>query len=266
MSPKNRKYDTDMWFDWAKLGRGNSYKNLGIIGDSENLNDQITIPRQGDVYLPSQGSNHKYTATVNPCATDSSNKFWMKMKLRPFRIDTQEKNHEIFQKTSRLKTAFSTNKCGTNDAIKFSVIEDVVYEKIDNNNIKSAMYYWINGDRSLTELAYGPIAEWNTSSVTDMSKLFHGTSSINFDGDISNWDTSAVTDMSYIFSGTSNFASDVSNWDTSSVTNMSRMFQSTTNFSTDLSSWDTSRVTDMGAMLSSSFNFATDLSSWDKIK
>ena len=40
----------------------------------------------------------------------------------------------------------------------------------------------------------GPIADWDVSSVTDMSNLFHGAQWFN--GDLSKWDVSRVMDMS----------------------------------------------------------------------
>ena len=45
--------------------------------------------------------------------------------------------------------------------------------------------------------AYGPIAEWDVSKITDMSHLFQNLK--NFDADISNWNTSGVTTMAYMF-------------------------------------------------------------------
>jgi surface protein len=46
-------------------------------------------------------------------------------------------------------------------------------------------------------VTYGPIADWDVSGITDMSRLFIRLK--NFDADISSWDTSSVTDMNLMF-------------------------------------------------------------------
>ena len=48
-----------------------------------------------------------------------------------------------------------------------------------------------------TEKKYGPIQDWDTSAVTDMTKLFEF--KYHFKGDLRWWNTSAVTDMSFMF-------------------------------------------------------------------
>lgn len=70
---------------------------------------------------------------------------------------------------------------------------------------------------------YGPIEEWNTSEVTDMSYLFEA--NIVFNEDISEWDTSSVTNMQYMFKNASAFNQPLNKWNTSSVKDMSHMFE-----------------------------------------
>ena len=50
-------------------------------------------------------------------------------------------------------------------------------------------------------VTYGPIAEWDVSKITDMSKLFHnrGHGLTNFNADVSSWNTSSVTTMENMF-------------------------------------------------------------------
>ena len=62
----------------------------------------------------------------------------------------------------------------------------------DRTELKAAVDAYISGDSS-----HGPIGTWNTSKVTDMSKLFSGKS--DFNEDISEWDTSNVTNMNLMF-------------------------------------------------------------------
>ena len=54
-----------------------------------------------------------------------------------------------------------------------------------------------NANPTAATEAYGPIAYWDVSAITDMSSLFQGLK--KFNADISSWDTSSVTDMSYMF-------------------------------------------------------------------
>ena len=50
---------------------------------------------------------------------------------------------------------------------------------------------------------YGPIAGWDVSAITDMSRLFYVLD--NFNANISSWDTSSVTNMWRMFDGAAAF-------------------------------------------------------------
>jgi surface protein len=54
-----------------------------------------------------------------------------------------------------------------------------------------------NANTTDASAAYGPIADWDVSAITDMSGLLYGLQ--NFNADISSWDTSGVTDVSQMF-------------------------------------------------------------------
>ena len=56
---------------------------------------------------------------------------------------------------------------------------------------------------------YGPINTWDTSQITNMSRLFYKKE--YFDSDISDWNVSNVKDMSYMFSNAISFNIDISN-------------------------------------------------------
>ena len=108
---------------------------------------------------------------------------------------------------------------------------------------------------------YGEMAGWDTSRVTDMSRLFEKARSFN--ADISAWDVSSVTDMSYMFSQAKAFNADLRDWDVSSVKDMTLMFYYAETFNADLSDWDVSSATHMSGMFSYAEAFNADLSKWD---
>ena len=113
----------------------------------------------------------------------------------------------------------------------------------------------------------GDISSWNTSCITDMSRMFYDT---DFNQDISGWDTSSVTDMSGMFYYDNAFNQDISLWDTSKVTSFANMFNHDNNFNQPIGSWNTSSVTDMSYMFNTCCQiqgvFNQNLSHWDTSK
>ena len=118
-----------------------------------------------------------------------------------------------------------------------------------------------------------PIGNWDVSHVNDMSQMFSGhravsgTSGIScphaFNQDISRWDTSSVCSMSGMFFYAENFNQPLEEWDTSSVTRMDSMFERATNFNQPLGKWDTSRVATMASMFAKAYDFNQPLEGWD---
>ena len=106
-----------------------------------------------------------------------------------------------------------------------------------------------------------PIANWNTSMITDMSDLFKN--NITFNDDISAWNTSIVTNMSDMFRGTAAFNVDISSWNVSAVTNMSNMFNGATTFNKPIGIWTVSAVTNMMGMFYHANVFNQNIGDWN---
>lgn len=105
-----------------------------------------------------------------------------------------------------------------------------------------------------------PIGEWDTSAVTNMSKLF--LSRFDFDESINAWDVSNVTDMSRMFRNAYSFNQPLNRWNTAAVTNMNNMFSGAEAFNQDIHSWDVSRVTDMARMFAHAESFHQPIQHW----
>ena len=120
----------------------------------------------------------------------------------------------------------------------------------------SGLFY---GCRSITTIPN--IGKWDTSSVTNMSKMF--LQAQNFNGDLSGWDTSAVTNMSQMFYDATKFNSDISKWNTGKVTNMAYMFQNAKSFNQPLAAWNTANVTSMHYMFYGATVFNQPLAAWN---
>jgi surface protein len=111
------------------------------------------------------------------------------------------------------------------------------------------------------DVGHGPIASWDVSQVTDMSRLFHSAESFN--ADLSRWDVSNVTNMNEMFFHAYKFNADLSGWDVSNVKSMNATFHLAFNFTSDLSGWNVSNVTNAAFMFSMATRFTSDLSRWD---
>ena len=96
-----------------------------------------------------------------------------------------------------------------------------------NEDIKDAVKLWCE-DRAAAEERYGPIGDWKTHKVTDMSLLFYDRE--NFNDDISCWNVASCTNMEGMFLRASSFNQPLEGWDTSSVTDMYWMFHGARSF------------------------------------
>ena len=164
---------------------------------------------------------------------------------------------------------------------------------LTNQSIRDAVKLWLHNQQE-AEATYGIMAEWDTSQVTDMNRLFEG--AIDFNSkELKFWNTASVTSFSYMFAGCRLFDQSLESWDfssaqaldgmfngalsynqdmigggwtqTSKVTNTAAMFKGATYFNGDVSGLDTSNVEDMSLMfyLAASFQ-GKGIETWDVSK
>ena len=159
--------------------------------------------------------------------------------------------------TSECKLVFLGTGC--------EIVEDIVVAEgpaLTNETLRDWVGRWCGGDwrklkRHLRRFdphlpqlgnreGLPPISKWNTSRVTDMSRLFMGKS--KFNDDISAWDTSNVTTMESMFDGASAFNQPLNDWQVDNVTNMMAMFHGAKSFNQPLNDWRVDNVTNMQGM------------------
>ena len=68
--------------------------------------------------------------------------------------------------------------------------------RFNNQTLRTAVKDWLS-DFASAEIQYGHISKWDTSLVTDMSKLFE--KAYKFNEPLSNWDVGNVNDMNGMF-------------------------------------------------------------------
>lgn len=122
--------------------------------------------------------------------------------------------------------------------------------EVTQTSIKVAATKWCSKDtHSEAMLEFGPIDDWDTSRIKNMSGLFQWQQSFN--NDISRWDTSNVTSMKEMFQGTRRFNQPLNNWNVAKVRNMAGMFCGAGRFNQPLDSWNVSQVRNMDSMFNS---------------
>ena len=139
---------------------------------------------------------------------------------------------------------------------------------MDKDELVSAVDDYVAQDCSTTSCpvtdTYGPIKDWCTEDVTDMSFIFSTGRNANlttFNEDISGWNVGKVTTMYEMFRGATSFNQDFTTWDTSRVFAFDGMFRDATSFNGDVTNWDLSSSLDMPNMFRNSA-FNRDVTSW----
>ena len=98
----------------------------------------------------------------------------------------------------------------------------------------------------------------DTSLITDMSYLFHGSKRKDFSG-IEEWDTSNVKNMEGMFLFVAVFDRPIGVWDVSNVENMKDMFKGAEIFNQPIETWDVSNVKEMKGMFLDAKSFKQEL-------
>ena len=87
-----------------------------------------------------------------------------------------------------------------------TIKEFAIFKPKIKEELKTAVNLWCdNKDEALNK--YGHISLWDTSLITDMSRLFFHKHFFN--SNISNWDVSNVTNMEQMFHGCDFFIQDL---------------------------------------------------------
>ena len=136
-----------------------------------------------------------------------------------------------------------------------SIIKEYTHKwsGITNRNIHYLVLdYCVFEEDALME--YGLLPYWNTSQVTDMSRLFYEVVDDDIDGD--GYDDNP---QSNIFS---DFNLPIELWDVSNVITMKEMFRNCCEFNQPLNGWDVRNVQDMSRMFQGASVFNQPLDAW----
>lgn len=99
-------------------------------------------------------------------------------------------------------------------------------ENVDVSNVRDMEGCFNQIGINDSRLNYLPLANWDTSNVTDMSRMFERNQTNSLAG-LENWNTSKVTNMYSMFQYNDEITdiNALANWDTSNVTSMDYMLQ-----------------------------------------
>ena len=114
---------------------------------------------------------------------------------------------------------------------------------------------------------------WDTSSCTNMSKVFYQAPAFNSNlgTGTTPWDVSKVTTFASMFNGATNFnngddAAPINNWNINTVSNvsMNSMFMGASIFNRDISNWNMTKVNHIGFMFNTATAFNQPVGNWER--
>ena len=187
-----------------------------------------------------KGVAYLYDGNINSYYDLNKLYFWKEPKCKNIELKFSYDNNYSPLSNNIFKIPSSIDLSNV-DFSRISYIDNLFYGWKGLNSIKLPDDF-AKGKKSLRKLFNGSLNYYRNDGNNNIKSL-----------DVANWDTSYVTDMSRMFDGCAYLTSiDVSKWNTSNVTNMSNMFtgcKELTNI--DVSGFDTSNVTDMTYMFGS---------------
>ncbi len=147
------------------------------------------------------------------------------------------------------------------------IIKNYVVRPLLDNNIRDAAKLWMQNKDQAT-LIFGPINEWRTELITDMSFTFadeanHVNAPLNtFNDNIDEWDVSNVVLMTGMLQGCVYFNQPLNKWNIRKVVDVSNMFRHCHTFNQPLDNWDTTSFLCMNGMFANAHVFNHSLATW----
>ncbi|KNG78960.1 BspA family leucine-rich repeat surface protein [Mycoplasma sp. HU2014] len=259
------KYVNKVWDDeiasdtWAGWTYQDIFNRLKEKGKQYTFFNHLTSTLSNSQSKPIVGTNNNKTFDIK---YKNNNQFKLELKFKkvwPEKQNAQYRNDECieigYDENGKIKQFNTETKFVPTHLPKFITSLEGAFRANKNSEIKG-------------------IEKWNTSNVTNMSKMF--IYSYNFNQDISKWNTSNVTDMSEMFEMSKNFNQNINTkkvtredgstyiaWNTSNVVDMSGMFYEAKSFNQDISNWNVSNVTDMSGMFFAALAFNRPLNNWN---
>ena len=129
-----------------------------------------------------------------------------------------------------------------------------------DTNIPTAVTAWLTNSTTATT-TYGPIDQWDVSSVSNMYGLF--AYKPTFNADIGGWNVALVSTMFNMFYQAYAFNHNIAGWNTASVSNMYGMFRDASAFNQPIGKWSVASVSNMEYMFTSAASFAQNVAVWN---
>jgi surface protein len=170
-----------------------------------------------------------------------------------------------------------TRSCLASEPLTDETFKTAFMETIKDGFVNGITY--VDSENALVfgHPRYGPISDWNTHYVTNMSNssfftpisqqrngAWHWGSEARreFNQPIGRWDVSNVTTMKRMLAEAPAFNQPIGDWDVSRVTDMREMFLEARTFNQPLNSWNVSNVTIMHKMFLNALAFNQPITNW----